>query len=49
MSFQGFKKYLEKQKIPEKKFDDAFKRMKTIAYYLIASVSPKIKRYQYTF
>jgi tubulin monoglycylase TTLL3/8 len=49
MNFEGFKKYLEKQNIPEFKFDEAFKRMKNIAYYLIASVSPKIKRYQYTF
>jgi tubulin polyglutamylase TTLL1 len=49
MSFSSFKKYLFKLKIPETKFDEAYEQMKLIAYYLIASVSSKIKRKQYTF
>jgi hypothetical protein len=49
MSFEGFIKYLEKHKFTVTKFEEALKTMKKIAYYLIASVSPKIKRYQYTF
>lgn len=49
LSFDGFRKYLERQKVPLNKFQDALKTMKTIAYYLIASVAPKIKRHQYTF
>lgn len=45
----SFIKYLTKMKVSINKFEDSFRIMKLIAYYLIASVSTKIKRYQYTF
>ena len=49
MTFEGFKKYLSKVGEKEEKFDETYERMKKIAYYMIASVSSKIKRKQFTF
>ncbi len=49
MSFSNFKKYIAKMGIDSTKFDEAYNKMKSIAYYLIASTSNKIKRKQYTF
>ena len=49
MTFEGVKKYLRKIGIDEKKFDDTYEQMKLIAYYMIMSVSSKIRRKQFTF
>jgi hypothetical protein len=49
MSFPNFRKYIAKNGFDGHKFDEAYNKMKLIAYYLIASTSPKIKRKQYTF
>lgn len=49
MSFPNFKKYIKKMGFESAKFDESYSQMKLIAYYLIASTSPKIKRKQYTF
>jgi hypothetical protein len=49
MSFTSFKKYIAKIGFAESSFDNSYEKMKKIAYYLIAAVSPKIRRRQYTF
>lgn len=49
LGFDYFKQYLRKTGISPYKFDEAYEQMKLIAYYLIASVSSKIKRKQFTF
>jgi predicted ATP-binding protein involved in virulence len=49
MSFPNFKKYISKMGFGSGEFDESYNKMKLIAYYLIASASPKIKRKQYTF
>jgi hypothetical protein len=49
MSFPSFRKYLFKKGFASNAFDKAYDKMKNIAYYLIASTSPKIRRKQYTF
>lgn len=49
MSFPNFKKYIKKMGFESARFDESYSQMKLIAYYLIASTSPKIKRKQYTF
>ena len=49
MSFMGFRKYLTKMGIVPAAFDEAYERMRSIAYHLVASVSQKILRKQYTF
>lgn len=49
MSFINFRKYITKVGFYSEQFDEAYNQMKLIAYYLIASVSPKIRRKQYTF
>ena len=49
MSFDGFRRYLKKNGYNNAAFDDSYEKMRNIAYDLIASVSHKIKRKQYTF
>jgi hypothetical protein len=49
LDLESFIKYLAKVKVPLTKFEESCKVMKKIAYYMIASVSTKIKRHQYTF
>lgn len=49
MSFATFRKYINKKGLPNTAFDQAYEHMKTIAFYLIASVSHKLRRRQYTF
>lgn len=49
MSFSNFKKYITKMGFNSARFDEAYTKMKSIAYYLIASTCSKIKRKQYTF
>mgnify|MGYP001382746861 CR=1 FL=1 len=49
LSFDYFRQYLRKIGTSPFKFDEAYEQMKLIAYYLIASVSTKIKRKQFTF
>lgn len=49
MSFESFRRYIEKKGIEARRFDEALERMRNIAYYLIASVSGKIGRSQHTF
>jgi hypothetical protein len=49
MSFNNFKKYISKMGMNSRDFDVSYEKMKSIAYYLIASVSPKMRRKQYTF
>lgn len=49
LNFEYFKQYLRKIGQSPLKFDESYEQMKLIAYYLIASVSTKIKRRQFTF
>ena len=49
MSFDGFRKYLRKCGYASSAFDNAYEKMRNIAFYLIAAVSHKIRRKQYTF
>ncbi len=49
MSFKEFERYLIKSGYEKNRFNEAYEQMKLISYYLIASVSSKIKRKQYTF
>ena len=49
MSYESFAHYLKKVGWNGTKFSEALETMKLIAYQLMASVSNKIKRKQFTF
>lgn len=49
MTFESFEKYLGKQGHPAHLWSQAYEQMKLIAHYMVAAVSPKIRRKQYTF